>query len=105
MLSPAAIVLLSFVAAVGGFVNSIAGGGGLVTLPALLAAGLPPQIAIGTNKAQAVFGAFTSVASYWHGESLDRERAALGFAAGFVRLLDRSPLLCWPSRPVRCAPS
>jgi hypothetical protein len=93
VLSPAAIVLLSVVAAVGGFVNSIAGGGGLVTLPALLAAGLPPQIAIGTN---------TSVASYWHGESLDRERAALGFAAGFLgSSIGARLLLTVPLGPLR----
>ena len=102
MLSPAAIVLLSVIAGFGGFVNSIAGGGGLVTLPALLAAGLPPQLAIGTNKAQAVFGAFTSVASYWHGESLDRERAALGFVAGFVgSSLGARALLAVPLGPLR----
>jgi uncharacterized membrane protein YfcA len=78
------LVLLTADAFVAGFVNSIAGGGGLVTLPALLAVGLPPQLAIGTNKGQAVFGAFTSAAQYWRLESLDRERVALGFGAGFV---------------------
>ena len=34
----------------GGFVDSIAGGGGLITLPAYLLAGLPPHLALGTNK-------------------------------------------------------
>ena len=33
-----------------GFIDSIAGGGGLVSLPMLLAMGLPPNLAIGTNK-------------------------------------------------------
>ena len=33
-----------------GFVDSIAGGGGLVSLPVLMAAGLPPHLALGTNK-------------------------------------------------------
>lgn len=39
-----------------GLVDSIAGGGGLITLPVLLATGIPPHLALGTNKLQAVFG-------------------------------------------------
>ena len=57
------IALLTAVAFAAGLVNSIAGGGGLITLPALLAVGLPPYLALGTNKGQAVFGAATSVVS------------------------------------------
>ena len=34
----------------GGFVDSVAGGGGLITLPAYLMAGLPTHMAMGTNK-------------------------------------------------------
>ncbi|MEI7704261.1 MAG: TSUP family transporter, partial [Deltaproteobacteria bacterium] len=49
----ALLVVASFVA---GTVDAIAGGGGLLTLPALLAAGLPPGLALGTNKGQSVFG-------------------------------------------------
>lgn len=46
-----------FVAAViAGFVDSIAGGGGLLTIPALLWAGIPPAQALATNKLQACFG-------------------------------------------------
>lgn len=47
----------------GGFIDAIAGGGGLISLPALLAVGLPPQVALGTNKLQACCG--TSIA-VWH---------------------------------------
>jgi len=46
-----------------GFVDSIAGGGGLLTLPVLLSLGLPPQQALGTNKLQASFG---SGSAMWH---------------------------------------
>lgn len=50
-------LLLLFAAAfVAGLVDAIAGGGGLITVPALLAVGLPPQVALGTNKLQASFG-------------------------------------------------
>ncbi len=47
-----------------GFVDSIAGGGGIITLPALLAAGIPPHQALATNKLQSSFGSFTAVANY-----------------------------------------
>src|SRR2546425_3938095 len=46
-----------------GFVDAIAGGGGLVTLPVLLNLGLSPPDALGTNKLQAVFG---SGCATWH---------------------------------------
>ena len=45
-----------------GFVDSIAGGGGLISLPVLLSVGLPPPLALGTNKLQGSFG--TLAASY-----------------------------------------
>lgn len=77
-------MFLAAAAFAAGLVDAIAGGGGLVTLPALLAAGLPPHLALGTNKGQAVFGAITSAVSFWQRRALDRGRAALGFAAGFV---------------------
>lgn len=46
----------------GGFIDAIAGGGGLLTMPALLICGVPPHIALGTNKIGALMG--TSVALY-----------------------------------------
>jgi hypothetical protein len=45
-----------------GLVDSIAGGGGIISVPVLLNFGLPPQLALGTNKFQASFG---SVAASW----------------------------------------
>jgi uncharacterized membrane protein YfcA len=66
-----------------GLVDAIAGGGGLVTLPALLVAGLPPQVALATNKGQAVFGASISCATFWRRDGIDRSRAGISFAAAF----------------------
>ncbi len=51
----------SFVA---GFLDSIAGGGGLLLLPALLFSGLPPQMALGTNKFTATLGLFGSFINF-----------------------------------------
>jgi uncharacterized protein len=102
VLSPAVFALLIASAFAAGLVDAIAGGGGLVTLPALLAAGLPPHLALGTNKGQAVFGAFTSAASFWRRRSLDRDRAALGFAAGFVgSVIGARGVLAIPLAPLR----
>lgn len=59
--------LLGILAAAGfaaGLVDAIAGGGGLITLPVLLLAGIPPAQALATNKVQGVFGAATAAVSY-----------------------------------------
>ena len=49
---------------IGGFVDSIAGGGGLITLPAYLAAGLPSHSAMATNKLSSTIGTSISVIKY-----------------------------------------
>ena len=58
------LALLFMAGLIGGFVDSIAGGGGLISVPALLAAGIPPVAALATNKAQAMFGSFTAMRTY-----------------------------------------
>jgi uncharacterized protein len=54
------LALLVAVAALAGFIDAIAGGGGLLALPALLWAGLPPIQALATNKLQGSFGTFAA---------------------------------------------
>jgi uncharacterized protein len=65
MLEPWTYVALTVVAAVAAFVDSIAGGGGLIVIPALLFAGVPPLYALGTNKLQSVFGTTVALRNYW----------------------------------------
>lgn len=48
----------------GAFINAVVGGGGLITVPALLAVGLPPAVAIGTNKLAASLGNLTSMLAF-----------------------------------------
>ena len=48
----------------GSFVDSVAGGGGIITLPAYMLAGLPIHTAAGTNKLVAIFGSVTASAKY-----------------------------------------
>jgi len=96
------ITLLASAGFLAGLVDAIAGGGGLVSLPALLAAGLPPPLALGTNKGQAVFGAVTSAVSFWRRGEVDRDRATPGFAAGFAGAwLGARGLLAVPLAPLR----
>ncbi len=63
-LAPSSLALLAGAGLLAGFVDSIAGGGGIITVPALLAVGLPPHVALGTNKLQSTFGSFTAAVHY-----------------------------------------
>ena len=55
---------LCLVGLAAGFVDSVAGGGGLLTLPAVLLTGLPPDVAIGTNKLAGSLGTGASLLTY-----------------------------------------
>ncbi|SKA77378.1 hypothetical protein SAMN02745130_01788 [Thiothrix eikelboomii] len=57
-------LILFGVAVLAGGIDAIAGGGGLLTIPALLWAGLSPLQALATNKLQASFGSFTATWNY-----------------------------------------
>ena len=70
-------VIVCSLALVGGLVDSIAGGGGLITLPAYLIAGFPPHMASATNKCSAVFGTFTSTARFLRQGKVNLPAAAI----------------------------
>ena len=59
------LAILALVAFTAGFIDAIAGGGGLLTIPALLTAGLPPHLALGTNKLCATFGSATASYTFY----------------------------------------
>lgn len=63
-LSPEIFILLFLTGLGAGFVDSIAGGGGLIALPVLLFIGLPPQTALGTLKLQGSFGTFSAAYNF-----------------------------------------
>lgn len=58
------IMILTIVAMIAGFIDAIAGGGGLITLPALLIAGIPPVSSIATNKLQASAATLSATISF-----------------------------------------
>jgi uncharacterized membrane protein YfcA len=68
----------------GGFIDSIAGGGGLITVPCLLAVGLPPQIALGTNKVQSSCGTTIAVRHYLRAGWMNTSRIGFAVAASFA---------------------
>ena len=78
------IAMLFGVATVAGFIDAIAGGGGLLTIPALLSTGLPPAIALGTNKLQACGGSFSASLYFVRKKAVDLKQVALLILLTFI---------------------
>ena len=78
------LLILFAVAALAGFVDSIAGGGGLITIPALLWAGIPPAQALATNKLQGSFGSFSASLSFIRKGHVDPRNMVLAIALTFA---------------------
>ena len=55
------LLILFAVAIFAGFIDTLAGGGGLITIPALILSGIPPLLALGTNKFQGFIGSGTAM--------------------------------------------
>ncbi|HVP61485.1 MAG TPA: TSUP family transporter [Myxococcaceae bacterium] len=87
--------LLALVSLAAGTVDAIGGGGGLLTLPALLAAGLPPHLALGTNKGQSVFGAAAALVRFSRAGLVPLGRARWTFPLGFLGSLVGAALVLW----------
>lgn len=83
-LSPLTYFLLFLSGIAGGFIDSIAGGGGLITIPALLLAGLPVPMALGTNKFQSSFGSITSSYNYIKNGKANLKKAIPGIIFTFI---------------------
>lgn len=67
-----------------GFIDSIAGGGGIITVPVLLASGMPPHIALATNKLQSSFGSFTASLNYMRKGLVSFKDVYLGVIFTFI---------------------
>ncbi len=61
---PQTLLIVCPLVFLGGLIDAVAGGGGLITLPAYLLAGLPPHMASGTNKCGNAFGTILSTARF-----------------------------------------
>jgi uncharacterized membrane protein YfcA len=65
MFDPLVLAALGLVGFLAGFVDAVAGGGGMLSVPALLSAGLPPIAALATNKMQSIIGTTMATITYW----------------------------------------
>ena len=86
--------LLFCVGLMAGTLDAIAGGGGLLSVPALISAGLPPAQVLATNKAQSVCGTVSAAHYFWKQGLIDRQfvlpsaiGALIGGATGSVLIL------------------
>lgn len=91
MIEPWLYPVLTAVAFVTGFIDAIAGGGGLIMVPALLFAGVPPIQTLGTNKLQSMCGTGVACFNFWRAGMVDwREHRAtiaivfIGASAGVL---------------------
>lgn len=82
----AAIVFITYF--IGGIVDAVCGGGGLITLPVLFAIGVPAHIAVGTNQTSILPGVVTSVVKFHKSGKIDIRNAIyavpFGLIGGFV---------------------
>ena len=83
-MEPVILVFLFSAGTAAGFIDSIAGGGGLIALPALLSVGLPPQIALGTNKLQGTFGTATAAINFTRKGMVNLKECGLGIVTTLV---------------------
>lgn len=84
MVSPLLLGVLFFVAMLAGFIDSIAGGGGLLTIPALMAAGMSPANALATNKLQACGGSISATIYFIRRKVVSLSDQKLNIAMTFV---------------------
>jgi Predicted permeases len=78
------LALLFLIAMLAGFIDSIAGGGGLLTVPALLAVGLPPASALATNKLQSCGGSFSASLYFIRQRMVDLKQQKWAIACAFI---------------------
>jgi len=83
-LSPGMMVFLLCMLFLAGFVDSAAGGGGLISLPAYLFAGLSPHLTYGTNKFSAACGTTFSTLKYLRSGAVELKIAVLAAAGSFA---------------------
>ncbi len=75
------LILMGFLA---GFVDAIAGGGGLISLPALMYTGMPVAMALGTNKLQSSIGTSMATLKYYKGGLINLKTVYRGLIMGLI---------------------
>jgi len=83
-LAPEAVAFLIAVAFVAGGIDALAGGGGLLTIPALMAAGVPPVSALATNKLQSTIGTSSAFLTFHRAGHVDLRAFAVPALGAFI---------------------
>ena len=83
-LTPQILIVVLPLIFLGGFVDSVAGGGGLITLPAYLMAGIPAHLAMGTNKVVNGIGTATASVKYFRGGKIKMRPAIIAGVGALV---------------------
>lgn len=93
VVSPWVLCVLFLVAVLAAFIDSIAGGGGLLTVPSLLAAGLTPAQALATNKLQSVGGSFSASLYFVRRGAVKLREQRLNIAMTFIGAVSGTVLI------------
>lgn len=76
-----ALMVATFAA---GFIDSVAGGGGLILVPSFILAGLPPQLALGQEKMVSTFGTIAAIHNFVRNKKVIWTAVATGIPAGLI---------------------
>lgn len=77
-------LILAVICFFGALVDAISGGGGLITLPAYFSIGLPPHIALGTNKLSSSLSTIASAFKFWQAKKVNVELIKILFIYSFI---------------------
>ncbi len=99
-LPPLTMAFLCGMTFLAGLVDSVAGGGGLISLPAFLASGLPSHVAFGCNKFSSSIGTTVSTARYFRSGAMDVATAVLAALGAFAGSALASSVLLYISDDV-----
>lgn len=84
LLEPSNWVLLAVIGLIAGFIDAVVGGGGLLSIPALLTIGIAPHTALGTNKLAASFGSSMAAWTYYRQHLFRPTFWYIAFIATFI---------------------
>lgn len=78
------VILVCFVVFfIAGFIDAIAGGGGLITMPVLLLLGVPAHYTLGTGKLASSLGSITALITFWKRGAVIKEVVLLGVITSY----------------------
>jgi uncharacterized membrane protein YfcA len=83
-LLPETLVFLLIAGFIAAFIDSVVGGGGLISMPALLLTGLPPGVALGTNKLAGTASSMTSTISFLRSGHIEKRLVFALFPISFA---------------------